>query len=398
MVSHLVLVADAHGHFADRRARAGDAAVRARHCADQSASRPHQPLRGPPRRRPENQAVEAATTTLPRRARLDELLDGDRSARGGVPRAVAMLRDHSCAGGISCARRPPGHRRAHRHPRRSSIATDRALWVSAGPHLSGQFVRFDLRRLFAADHDPQGDPPATLPETRSSRRPLRSRQGARDEGRRRSLAMTTSRRAFLAAARRGAARAPRSARADELSDALAAHRQGPRALKTLVGPFAQERKIGLLASEVRSTGTMTLVRPTASAGSSRPLTRSSTGSCPRASPTRARAARATCRGRRRRSRRRSTTLRVLLGGDLAQLQRRYDSKLTHHRRHRRLRGRRRARSRHCASRRSPSPWRATWCARCARPSSRGEGPRATSSSATLKRDVAVDPALMKPPS
>jgi hypothetical protein len=30
---------------------------------------------------------------------------------------------------------------------------------------------------------------------------------------------------------------------------------------TLVGPFTQERKIGLLAAKVRSTGTMTLVRP-----------------------------------------------------------------------------------------------------------------------------------------
>jgi hypothetical protein len=33
------------------------------------------------------------------------------------------------------------------------------LWVSAGPHLSGHFVRFDLKTIFAADHDPGTDPP-----------------------------------------------------------------------------------------------------------------------------------------------------------------------------------------------------------------------------------------------
>ncbi len=31
------------------------------------------------------------------------------------------------------------------------------LWVSRGPHLSGAFVRFDLKTIFAKDHDPTKD-------------------------------------------------------------------------------------------------------------------------------------------------------------------------------------------------------------------------------------------------
>ena len=37
-------------------------------------------------------------------------------------------------------------------------ATDRVLWVSRGPHLSGAFVRFDLRRVFTEGRDPAADP------------------------------------------------------------------------------------------------------------------------------------------------------------------------------------------------------------------------------------------------
>ena len=53
----------------------------------------------------------------------------------------------------------------------------------------------------------------------------------------------------------------RVARADELDDALARVAAARAGLKTLVGPFTQVRKIGLLAAEIRSTGTLTLVRP-----------------------------------------------------------------------------------------------------------------------------------------
>jgi hypothetical protein len=54
---------------------------------------------------------------------------------------------------------------------------------------------------------------------------------------------------------------PRAARADALDDLLARIAAARAPVRTLVGPFDQTRKIGLLATEVKSTGTMTLVRP-----------------------------------------------------------------------------------------------------------------------------------------
>jgi len=78
---------------------------------------------------------------------------------GTVEGMIAMLRDHTCARGAACQL---GDRRAID----ALIAThgivadttDRVLWVSRGPHRSGPFVRFDLRALFAAGHDPLVDP------------------------------------------------------------------------------------------------------------------------------------------------------------------------------------------------------------------------------------------------
>jgi hypothetical protein len=77
--------------------------------------------------------------------------------------AVGMLRDHQCAHGQACAL---GDRREID----ALIAThgvvadptDKVIWVSKGPHLSGEFVRFDLKATFAANHDPASEPP---PET-----------------------------------------------------------------------------------------------------------------------------------------------------------------------------------------------------------------------------------------
>jgi outer membrane lipoprotein-sorting protein len=53
----------------------------------------------------------------------------------------------------------------------------------------------------------------------------------------------------------------RTARADEVSDALAEVTKARAGLQTLVGAFTQERTIGLLATAVKSEGEMTLVRP-----------------------------------------------------------------------------------------------------------------------------------------
>ncbi len=159
MVSHLVFVADANGHFAVvERAPEAEAFVRREGPdADRVAVTNH--FEGPLKDDPRNQRVLATTTTGPRRARLDEMLAEVGPHEATVQRAVAMLRDHACAGGVAC---PLGDRRAID----ALIAThgivadttERALWVSAGPHLSGRFVRFDLRAIFAPGHDPAGDP------------------------------------------------------------------------------------------------------------------------------------------------------------------------------------------------------------------------------------------------
>jgi hypothetical protein len=166
MVSHIVFVADARGRFAVvERAPGFDAFVRESWTdPDRVAVTNH--LEGPLASDPKNQVVRNGTTTLARRARIDELVSAVGAREGNATRAIAILRDHSCAGGQSCAL---GDRRTID----ALIAThgivadttDRALWVSAGPHLSGRFVRFDLRAIFAADHDPARDPePAVIAE------------------------------------------------------------------------------------------------------------------------------------------------------------------------------------------------------------------------------------------
>jgi hypothetical protein len=70
-----------------------------------------------------------------------------------------------------------------------------------------------------------------------------------------------ARRAFLACSL-GSLLAARGARADEGLDGLLARIARARTpVHTLQGPFTQTRSIGLLATDVRSTGTLALVRP-----------------------------------------------------------------------------------------------------------------------------------------
>jgi len=54
---------------------------------------------------------------------------------------------------------------------------------------------------------------------------------------------------------------PSLAQADEVSDVLAEIKKARAGLKTLVGPFVQERTIGLLATTVKSDGELTMVLP-----------------------------------------------------------------------------------------------------------------------------------------
>ena len=163
MVSHIVFVADAHGSFAVvERAPGMPAYVH----TTTSAVGVSNHFEGPLSNDPKDAHVRATTTTLARRARIDELLSKVEPHSATAQTALALLRDHACSGKVNCEL---GDRRSID----ALIAThgivadttDRVLWVSSGPHLSGQFVRFDLRELLSADRDPHTDPePQTMPE------------------------------------------------------------------------------------------------------------------------------------------------------------------------------------------------------------------------------------------
>jgi hypothetical protein len=140
MVSHIVFVADAKGKSrVVERAPGSEAFVR-----ESRTITNH--FEGPLASDPKNQDVRRTTTTLARKQRIDELV---KDVHGATPEtAVAMLRDHVCAGGEQC---PLGDRRAID----AFIATHgvvfdttaRTMWISEGPHLSGAFVKIDLADL-----------------------------------------------------------------------------------------------------------------------------------------------------------------------------------------------------------------------------------------------------------
>jgi isopenicillin-N N-acyltransferase-like protein len=163
MVSHIVFVADAKGHFAVVERAPGHPAYVRRDFADPERVAVTNHFEGDLKDDPKNIWVRNHTTTLARRARLDEMLSALAPSSVDATAAVGMLRDHTCAHGVACQL---GDRReidaliaTHGVV---ADATDRVLWVSKGPHLSGQFVRFDLKATFAPGHDPLSEPP---PET-----------------------------------------------------------------------------------------------------------------------------------------------------------------------------------------------------------------------------------------
>jgi hypothetical protein len=141
MVSHLVFVGDAAGRFAVvERAPGVPAFVR------QERSLTNH-FEGPLATDPRDARVRETTTTLARRVRIDELLAAVPPKSASPGKALELLRDHGCAGG-ACAL---GDRRAidafiATHGVVADL-TERALWVSEGPRLSGRFVRIDPRLL-----------------------------------------------------------------------------------------------------------------------------------------------------------------------------------------------------------------------------------------------------------
>ncbi|MCU0693636.1 MAG: C45 family peptidase [Polyangiaceae bacterium] len=151
MVSHMIMLADAHGRGAVIERVPGLAAF-VRYAPGSFALSNH--LEGPSASDPANQRVRAITSTLARRARMDELL-GTLTRDVTPGDAIGLLRDRRAVGGEKL---PDGDRQAID----ADIATHgvvmdltaRRIWVSEGPHLQGVFVGFDLQRWLASPQQP----------------------------------------------------------------------------------------------------------------------------------------------------------------------------------------------------------------------------------------------------
>ena len=154
MVSHIVMLADPAGDVAIAERAPGERMF-VRRATGKVALTNH--FEGPWADDPRNLQVQRETSTLDRRARLEERL-AELRAGAGVDDAIDILRD----------RRAPGGRESKTGDRRAidaSVAThavvvdatDRIMWVSEGPHLAGRFVKFDIGRLLDPGHDPRRD-------------------------------------------------------------------------------------------------------------------------------------------------------------------------------------------------------------------------------------------------
>jgi hypothetical protein len=161
MVSHMVMIADAAGDVAVAE-RAPGAPMSVRRGAGKVPLTNH--FEGPFADDPANKTVEAATSTWPRRRRLDELLAG-LAPGASVERVVGVLRDHKDRGGADL---PLGDRRTIDAliATHSVVmdATAKVIWVSEGPHLVGRYLRFDVGKLLAPGFEPgKDDPLETVP-------------------------------------------------------------------------------------------------------------------------------------------------------------------------------------------------------------------------------------------
>lgn len=152
MVSHLVMIADASGDIAVVE-RAPGVPMFVRRGRGKVALTNH--FEGPLASDPANLRVQQVTSTLPRRKRLDELLE-NLPPGASVERVVDILRDKKGPGGVDL---PLGARRTLDAliATHSVVmdATARTLWVSEGPHLVGRYVRFDLARLLDPRYEPE---------------------------------------------------------------------------------------------------------------------------------------------------------------------------------------------------------------------------------------------------
>lgn len=152
MVPHMLFIADALGDVAAAERIPGEPVYIRRRDGDRMPMTNH--FEGPAANDPKNAEVKRLTSTLARRARLDEIL-ANVAPGSSVKHAVEILRDKKGVGGTTL---PLGHRSAiDALIATHSVVMDttaRELWVSEGPHATGRFVRFDLRRLLARDYRP----------------------------------------------------------------------------------------------------------------------------------------------------------------------------------------------------------------------------------------------------
>jgi hypothetical protein len=164
MVSHIVVVTDAQGQsLVIERAPGVSDTVRPLPMRASITNHFESDLRADPK----NLRVRETTSTLPRRARADELLAKLPAAPVDPPSAAGLLRDRAGPAGTPL---PLGDRRAID----ALIAThgvimqtgERVLWVSEAPHLLGRFRGFNLPQLLADGYDPasDGSPPGFLAE------------------------------------------------------------------------------------------------------------------------------------------------------------------------------------------------------------------------------------------
>jgi outer membrane lipoprotein-sorting protein len=136
-----------------------------------------------------------------------------------------------------------------------------------------------------------------------------------------------SRRAILAwgAVVLGARRALAESDADAKKARVLAEVSAARStLHTLVGPFTQVRTVGLLSARVRSTGTLTFVRPDRLRWELSPPDAVTYWVTPEALAYRGRAGSGSVRASNPKAAAALDDLRTLLGGDLAHLSERYD--------------------------------------------------------------------------
>jgi len=120
----------------------------------------------------------------------------------------------------------------------------------------------------------------------------------------------------------------RVARADPTDDGLARVARARGSLRSLSGPFTQERTIGLLSTVVRSTGTMDLALPDRLRWELAPPDDVVYWITPEAIAYRTKTGHGRVPAVRARLASSLDDLRTLLGGDLAHLRKRYDLRMT----------------------------------------------------------------------